>query len=106
MISPLIKSAVVLVPLLSLLALPALAAGSAPAGHQIAKQWCNTCHVVEESGSGPDTAPPFPVIAQNRKDRAWVRAWLAAPHPPMPNLSLTRQEIDDVVAYLDSLARP
>jgi cytochrome c len=91
------------VPLLFFSSAAAYAAGDAEAGHRLAKQWCNTCHVVEESGSGPDTAPPFPVIAANRKDRRWVRAWLAAPHPPMPNLNLTRQEIDDVVAYLDRL---
>jgi len=104
MINSLSKVAAVVVPLLSLSGLTAHAAGNAPAGHQLAKQWCNTCHIVEESGSGPDTAPPFPVIAERRKDRAWVRAWLVAPHPPMPNLNLTRQEIDDVIAYLDSLA--
>jgi mono/diheme cytochrome c family protein len=103
MIASLTKLAAVVAPLLSLLSLPVHAAGNAAAGHQLAKQWCNTCHVVEESGAGPDTAPPFPVIAQKRKDRAWVRAWLVSPHPPMPNLNLTRQEIDDVVAYLDSL---
>jgi mono/diheme cytochrome c family protein len=32
-----------------------------------------------------------------------VRAWLADPHPPMPNFNLSRQQIDDIVAYLDSL---
>ena len=99
------KIAGVLVPLISLAVPSAHATGDSQAGHRLAEQWCNTCHIVEESGAGPDTAPPFPVIARNRKDRAWVRAWLAAPHPPMPNLSLTRQEIDDVVAYLDSLVQ-
>jgi mono/diheme cytochrome c family protein len=103
MIHSLTKVATVLAPLL-FLSLPTRAAGNAAAGHQLARQWCNTCHIVEESGSGPDTAPPFPVIARTRQDRAWVRAWLVSPHPPMPNLNLTRQEIDDVVAYLDSLA--
>ncbi len=99
-----LKIAAAVVSLLTLALAPARAAGDAQAGHQLAKQWCNTCHVIEPSGAGPDTAPPFPAIARGRKDRSWVRAWLAAPHPPMPNLSLTRQEIDDVVAYLDSLA--
>jgi hypothetical protein len=26
-----------------------------------------------------------------------------SPHPPMPNISLSRQQIDDIVAYLSSL---
>jgi hypothetical protein len=33
-------------------------------------------------------------------------AWLANPHPPMPNFNLSRTEIDWIVAYLASLRRP
>jgi mono/diheme cytochrome c family protein len=88
-------------------AMPAQAAGDAEAGHALARQWCASCHVVDRSGgNGADTAPPFPEIARrSQQDRNWVRAWLVAPHPPMPNLTLSRQEIDDVVAYLDNLAQ-
>jgi hypothetical protein len=52
-----------------------------------------------------DAAPPFPKIAEKghagptRPERL-----LAAPHPPMPDFNLARQQIDDIVAYLDSLA--
>jgi hypothetical protein len=31
------------------------------------------------------------------------RAFLLAPHPPMPDLNLSRADIDDISAYLDSL---
>lgn len=88
------------------LAAPALAAGDAQAGHALAQRWCSGCHVVDR-GPGPDSAPPFPAIAQrNPHDHGWVRAWLAAPHPPMPDLHLSRREVEDVVAYLDSLSPP
>jgi mono/diheme cytochrome c family protein len=81
------------------------AAGDAEAGHKLAQLWCTSCHIVDAPahGAGADTAPPFPTIARQHRDRAWIRAWLAAPHPPMPNLNLSRQQIDDVLAYLDSL---
>ena len=83
---------------------PAVAAGDAQAGHDLALRWCTSCHIVDQSGRGPDTAPPFPSIAlQNRDDRRWVRAWLADPHPPMPNFNLSQPQIDDVAAYLESL---
>lgn len=86
-------------------ATPALAAGDAQAGHALARVWCSGCHVVGHGESGPDTAPPFATVAERHpNDRGWVRAWLTAPHPPMPNLDLSRQQIDDIVAYLDSLA--
>jgi mono/diheme cytochrome c family protein len=93
--------------LAALFGLPqARAAGDAAKGHALAQRWCSSCHLVDESGQAPDTAPPFSIIARRHgPNRDWVRAWLAAPHPPMPNFDLTRQQIDDVVAYLDSLTK-
>ena len=74
-------------------------------GHEIARTWCSGCHVVESGGaSGSDVGPPFPVVAQDSSltpDR--LRAWLADPHPPMPNLSLSQDEIEALVAYIGSL---
>jgi mono/diheme cytochrome c family protein len=85
----------------------AVAAGDAQAGHDLARLWCSACHMVERSGQGPDTAPPFASVARRSpEDRGWLRAWIAAPHPPMPNFNLSRQQIDDVIAYLDSLIPP
>ena len=81
------------------------AAGDVAAGHALARQWCTSCHVVEEGGKGPDTAPPFSIIARGHAaDPGWVRAWLSSSHPPMPNFNLAREQIDDIVAYLGSLA--
>ena len=53
---------------------------------------------------GADTAPPFAAIANDpKRSPDALRAWLARPHPPMPNMNLTRTEISDIVAYLLSL---
>ena len=82
-------------------AAPASAAGDAAAGHALAQRWCASCHIVDRTGQGRDTAPPFPAVAnRNPEDRGWLRAWLTAPHPPMPNFNLSRQQIDDGIAYL------
>jgi len=35
----------------------------------------------------------------------WLRQWLIFPHPPMPDLNLTRSETDDVIAYLQGMSR-
>lgn len=32
-----------------------------------------------------------------------LRAWLSDPHPPMPNIGLTRRMIRDIIAHLSSL---
>ncbi len=82
------------------------AAGNAAAGQALARQWCSGCHVVTGNKQGQDAAPPFAAIARRHgSDNTWLRAWLAAPHPPMPSLDLSRQQTDDIVAYLGSLAK-
>ena len=51
-----------------------------------------------------DGAPPFTLIAKTNRERpAWIRGRLMSPHPPMPNISLSRQQIDDIVAYLGTI---
>ena len=83
----------------------ALAAGDAAAGKRLAEQSCASCHQVEPSSTARDTAPPFQAIAaKSGNDPGWVRAWLSNPHPPMQGIDLSRQQTDDIVAYLQSLA--
>ena len=74
-------------------------------GQRIARNWCSGCHVVEPGGtSGSDVAPPFPIVAQRPSlTTERLRAWLADPHPPMPNLALSREEIEALIAYIVSL---
>lgn len=91
--------------LVALSATAAHAAGDAARGAVLAKAWCSNCHIVDRSGTGKDAAPPFPSIAErNAPDQLQPKAFLAAPHPPMPDFNLARTEIDDIVAYLNSLA--
>lgn len=85
----------------------AWAAGDAANGHALVRIWCSSCHVVDAEGGGKDVAPPLPEIARRQApDQLQARAFLAAPHPPMPNFDLAREQIDDIVAYLNSLAKP
>lgn len=80
------------------------AAGNAEAGRQLAIRSCSSCHASEASKTATDGAPPFSAVAKTNKDNpAWIRGWLMNPHPPMPNISLSRQQIDNIVAYLSSL---
>ncbi len=86
-------------------------AADALAGKRIADRWCTSCHVVEgpaqgRPGHGTDAVPTLASIAHDpQRGPDWLRQWLTSPHPPMPNLNLSRAEIDDVVAYLQSLSR-
>lgn len=91
---------------LALLPSLAWAAGDAARGEALARVWCANCHTVEGTGTGRDTAPPLTDIAKRgAPDQFQARAFLASPHPPMPNFDLARQQIDDIVAYLNGLTR-
>jgi mono/diheme cytochrome c family protein len=82
-----------------------LAAGNAEAGKELAARSCSACHALPSAASAADAARPFANIARAYKDdRRWIRAWLMNPHPPMKGLDLSRQQIDDIVAYLETLS--
>lgn len=90
---------------LSLQAASAYAAGNAAAGKALAERWCASCHLVApEQATATTEAPPFQSIARRSSgDLGALAAFLADPHPPMPQMSLTRQEIKDLLAYISSL---
>ena len=79
------------------------AAFDAVAGRQLAERWCSACHAVEPS-SGADQAPTFEAIARDSsRSPEWIRTWLMTPHPTMPDMALSRMEIESIIAYLQSL---
>lgn len=81
-----------------------LAPGSADIGRAIAMRWCAGCHQVRGSQqSGGNVAPSFLEIAKKGQGLDWLDGFLAAPHPPMPDMSLSRQEILDLRAYIEFL---
>mgnify|MGYP001829248511 CR=1 FL=1 len=85
----------------------AAAQGSDRAGRAIAGRWCVECHLIAPDGPGSDIGPTFESVANDpQRTDGRLRGWLADPHPPMPNLDLTRREIEDVIAYLQSLTAP
>ncbi|MBC01126.1 MAG: cytochrome C552 [Rhodobacteraceae bacterium] len=89
-------------------ALPAspVRAGDAAAGLEIARTWCAACHIVDETQqSGSAAVPTFAEIAGRPDfDEKTLGEFLADPHPKMPDMSLTRGEIDNLGAYIAQLA--
>ena len=78
--------------------------GDANAGRNLVLLSCASCHAVTDTTKASDGAPPLSYIARDNKERpAWIHGWLMDPHPPMPGIMLSRQQINDVIAYLDSL---
>jgi len=84
--------------------LPQSAAADAANGARLAQQWCANCHVINDSGPSarlPQGPPSFRVAA-GRLNSGELRAFLSHPHGAMPNLALSRTEIDDLIAYIES----
>jgi mono/diheme cytochrome c family protein len=85
-------------------AAPSFAADAAR-GAQLAQQWCASCHVLP--GNPGQTAlqgpPSFRDIARGNKTPDQLRIFLIKPHGSMPQLNLSRAEIDDLLAYIETL---
>jgi mono/diheme cytochrome c family protein len=83
----------------------ALAQSNADSGRAIAERWCSSCHLVSpDQTSAVADVPAFMSIAQ-RSDTELdaLEGFLVNPHPPMPDMSLTRNEIRDLLDYIRSL---
>jgi mono/diheme cytochrome c family protein len=79
--------------------------GNAELGGQLAERWCSGCHIISASQErGTTEAPTFRSIAERSPEPIdALAAFLMDPHPPMPDLSLTREEIRDLLSYIASL---
>ena len=104
--------------LAGLATLPALADGnSAPDGSMLATEDCSACHrvtaeqpqpppvVMQESTSQEAIqAPSFHQIARRPGRSAdYLRAFIQAPHYPMPEQQFIPEELDAIIAYITSL---
>jgi len=71
-------------------------------GETLAKRWCAACHIVASDQSrGQDNAPPFATVAKIPGfDANAIARFLMNPHPKMPDMQLTRDEADDLAAYI------
>jgi mono/diheme cytochrome c family protein len=82
-----------------------VAAADADHGLVIAKRWCAECHVVAECQPRAKTdVLPFATIATLKTTKE-LTIFLADPHPKMPDMALTRQEIADIIAYMKTLGQ-
>lgn len=78
---------------------------SATRGRAYAVRLCANCHLVDGSGiTAPEGIGTFRGIA-NRPGQSADRIsnTLILPHIPMPDTQITRDEIQDILAYLETL---
>ena len=71
-------------------------------GSTLAQRWCTACHVVsDDQVKGTDSAPSFASIAERPDfDAKQVADFLLQPHPKMETMSLSRDDANDLSAYI------
>jgi cytochrome c2 len=89
------------------LALTPLVAHAADAenGARLAQRWCASCHLVapDQRTAMADVATFAAIARGQRLDSRPLEEFLAAPHPLMPGMELSREAIADLSAYIRSL---
>ena len=97
---------VVIATLLATSSAVAQTSGDPAAGLSFARGVCAQCHKVASDRQVPlrTAAPDFVRIANMASTtETALHVFLLSPHPTMPNLILTQQQQDDVIAYILSL---
>ncbi|MFO1118063.1 MAG: c-type cytochrome [Beijerinckiaceae bacterium] len=99
-----------LLPLVVLLAgasLPAFGQGPS-AGQSIAEASCGACHQIygdRSSAASANSGPSFQAISRMPSTtQLSIKVFLQTPHANMPNLILSREEIDALAAYIVTLS--
>jgi mono/diheme cytochrome c family protein len=86
---------------------PPAPAGSVEAGRRIAEIQCAGCHAIGTEGESRNAAaPPFRTLSRNYPVTALEEAFaegILVGHPAMPEFRFTPAQIDDIVAYLESV---
>ena len=80
--------------------------GDPAVGGKLAREVCATCHIVSEDElEDPGVGAPtfFEVVADPSVSELSLRAFLQTSHATMPNLILTPEETDDIIAYILTL---
>ncbi|HEY7458077.1 MAG TPA: c-type cytochrome [Xanthobacteraceae bacterium] len=74
-------------------------------GGELARRWCAACHLVAANQErAPTVALPFATIAKRPNfDAKQLAQSMLAPHPQMPDRALSREEADDITAYIRTL---
>ena len=71
--------------------------------------WCSSCHQIGPLASilASDAVPSFLVVANMPSTTSLsLHAFLRTPHPAMPDLMLTEEQIGDIGSYILGLRAP
>jgi mono/diheme cytochrome c family protein len=78
-------------------------------GRHLAKTVCSACHQTDATSTTPGPNPATPSFVDISRmpsmSELAIKVFLRSPHPSMPNIILSPEEIDSVTAYIRGLTR-
>jgi mono/diheme cytochrome c family protein len=82
-------------------------AADADHGADLARRWCAACHLVAGDQKQASADVPSFVAIAGKSDFTpeKVTLFLLDPHPKMPNFPLSRDEANDIAAYIAKLRK-
>jgi mono/diheme cytochrome c family protein len=82
------------------------AAQNAENGRRLAEQWCSECHAIDPAAAKPGKTISFAAIAAKQTvTTEMITSFLPLPHATMPNMPLSRSDIQDIAAYIMSMKK-
>lgn len=79
-------------------------------GRDLVARNCASCHAIDRNEQSPNPkSPPFRSLATRHSGlslREPLTRGIAAPHDQMPKFDLTTDDVDSIIAYINSLAAP
>ena len=82
----------------------AWAIGNPQAGQELVLNDCTSCHGPSAAGAHASAPQLGDIARENKKYPDWMHAWMSAPHQAKFHMNLSRQQIDDVMAYLGTFS--
>ena len=79
---------------------------SAVEGYELAQKLCKGCHLIDDNDDAvAQVGPPSFASIANRPGQTAerIKGALIQPHPPMPDMHLSNEEMLNIIAYLESL---
>jgi len=75
-------------------------------GRRLSERWCTECHAIAPAPAKRNRASPFSAIAAKETINSdMIASFLLLPHATMPNLPLSRQDAQDIAAFIMGMKR-
>ncbi len=99
------RQSVCLAVALALLGVAAAYAQNLENGRRLSERWCAGCHAIEPV-PGKSKARSFAAIAAKESITAeMIATFLRLPHATMPNLPLSRNDAQDIAAFIMAMKK-